>query len=302
MSTSDFLFQGSQPASMVTSSSTSPNTPDWLQEAWKTLVSRGSAIAGEAYTPYQGPRVAGFSPLQEQEQKLAGQMPGRNNALVQQGGQAIQGAIGQPFDEDAYNSYLAPYLKGANSEIDSLTNLVTTNLTENILPAISSGFIGAGMFGQGKNGTSPMAVADDRAIRNANTSLLQAQGGVLNNAYNNAMSSYQTNVGQRMQGGAQLGALGSIGNNIDLQNLGALGTVGAKQQAQTQANYDVAHQDFLNQRDYPIRNLDLMGALIHGYNIPVGSSTYQSNPSDTNLAGMGYGATNLIGALGNFVG
>lgn len=302
MTTGDFLFAGNSPQSFTGAASATQTMPAWWQDATKALITQGSAIAAQPYPLYQGPRVAPTSSLQNQSYDMARNLPNVGTGTVQQGA-GLLGNVGQGFDSAEYNKYLDPYLKGANSEIGSLTGLATQNLTENILPAINQGFIGSGMYGlAGKNGVpSRYQTFTEQALKNANTALLNAQGGVLNNAYNNAMGSYGTGQGQRLQAGTNLGALGQIQNNMALQDMQAINALGGQQQGQTQANLNTAYGDFQNQAAYPQNQLNQLSALIHGYAPEPSKSIYQTQPLSTGtqtLAGQGYGANNGLGALG----
>lgn len=300
-STSDFLFQGSTPASFTSTTTNDPNMPPWWQSAVQALITQGSSIAGQPYNPSPFPSVAPLDPLQQQAMDEAPNITQPNQDIINQGASNIQNVENNPFNQQAYNDFLAPELTGANSEISSLQNLATQNLTENILPSVNNGLIGNGIFGTASaNGIdSPTTVQDQRAIQNANTSLLQSEGGVLNNAYNSAATAAQNANSQAIQGGAAQGSLGATGEQVGLQGVGALSALGSIGQNQVQNNFNAANNSFQAQNQYPLQMLDMLSGLIHGYQPTVGSTSYSTGaqPSGVPQVGATSGATGALGAL-----
>lgn len=114
--------------------------------------------------------------------------------------------------------------------------------------------------------------------------------------------SRQYGAGLGMQG-ANLGlqaanALGGLGQNQYQQTMGInqlQNQYGAQQQALQQQGLTQAYQDFLNQQNYPYRQLGFMSDLIRG--MPLGqqstASIYQPTTALQNMAGLGLGAYGL---------
>jgi len=96
---------------------------------------------------------------------------------------------------------------------------------------------------------------------------------------------------------AAAGQLGSLGQQQYAQNMGinaAQQQAGAQLQAQTQQGLSQNYQDFLNQQNYPYKQLGFMSDIIRGTPSTAGASTmYQAPPSTANQI-MGYG----LGAAG----
>lgn len=301
-STSDFLFSGSVPASFTSTTTNDPNQPPWFQAAIQALITQGSAIAGQNYNPSPFPSVAPLDPLQQEAMAEAPGITQPNQNIINQGASNIQNVENHPFNQQAYNDFLAPELTGANSEISSLQNLATQNLTENILPSVNNGLIGNGIFGNASaNGIdSPTTVQDQRAIQNANTSLLQAEGGVLNNAYNSASTAAQNANSQAIQGGAAQGSLGATGEQVGLQGAGVLSALGSIGQNEVQNNYNAANNSFQAQNQYPLQMLDMLSGLIHGYEPTIGNTAYSTGAMPQNgVASVGStsGAQGALTAL-----
>lgn len=304
-STSNFLFQGSTPASFTSTSTNNPNVPAWWNDAVQGILTEGAAVANQPYQAYQGPRIASLNSTQNQAidnaSTLANQTASGSSPYVTQGSNMIQnGASG--FNPDEFQSYLAPFTQGANSEISSLQDLSKQNLTENILPAVNQGFIANGMYGNASDGgvQSRNDLFNERALRDANTSLLQSEGSVLNNAYSGAMNSYLTGNNQKIAGGSAEGNLGTTNENIGLSNIGALNTLGQEQQNQTQNNYNLGYSDFLNQTQQPETSLQQFQSLLNGSSPTIGSTSYSTNPLSpgvVNQTGQGSGGSSFLSSV-----
>jgi hypothetical protein len=99
-----------------------------------------------------------------------------------------------------------------------------------------------------------------------------------------------------LQAAGQLGQLGQqqFGQGMDINKLQS--AYGGQQQALEQQGLSQSYQDFLNQQNYPYKQLGFMSDILRG--TPTGSSSsmnmYQAPPSNAqNLAAMGMGAYGL---------
>lgn len=256
MSVSDFLFQGSAPSSFTTAATAGTDTPAWYNAARQQLITRASQIAGEPYQAFTGPRVAGFNEDQLSAMQKTRDTVSAGNPYATQAAD-LYGKQSQGFNQDEFNSYMNPY---SGQMMDELGRQASKNLNENLLPAVNDTFTGAGMFGSTRHGDF-----SERALRDTQESLLGQQAGILNTNYNNAMNSYNQGLDRAGQAGQNYGALGQQVFNQGIQGAAALDTIGGAQQGQTQKSYDTAYQDFIDQRDAPQKNLDLMSGVINAY-------------------------------------
>jgi len=110
-------------------------------------------------------------------------------------------------------------------------------------------------------------------------------------------------LGQSSSMAAQLAALSEQGRAADIQNAQMLEALGRSNEARTQAGLDLAYEDFIRQRDYPMQQLQQFSAMING--LPVlpagtGGSTQTTsvpyNPVQQAL-GMGISALGLYRGL-----
>lgn len=152
-----------------------------------------------------------------------GTMPGATNAITSQLPQAARdwSQAGQMMGQAAmggdaaatYNPYtmqqfMNPYTGQVANQIASLAN---RNLTEKVLPGVNSTFTGAGQFGGTRS-----ADFTNRALRDNQEAISNAQATMLANAQNQAAAQYsdwankgQAAAGLRGQMGTALGNLGT---------------------------------------------------------------------------------------------
>jgi hypothetical protein len=136
------------------------------------------------------------------------------------------------------------------------------------------------------------------AGQNLQAAGLGAQYGQAANQLNEQSRQYGAGLGlQGLQTGLQAaGQLGALGQDEYTQNMGInqlQGQYGAQQQAQQQQGLTQSYQDFLNQQNYPYKQMGFMSDLLRG--LPLGQQTtqsiYQAPPSAIqNIGALGMGA------------
>lgn len=255
MAASDFLFQSKVPSTFTSPIETRSDMPDWYQAARRQLITRAAQIAGTPYKAYTGPRVQALNADQQSAFDKTRETVAQGNPYQEQAASFISGSTG--FDQGKFDQFLNPYRQGA---LDELTRQATRNLNENLLPQVSDTFTGAGMFGSTRH-----ADFAGRALRDTQESLLGQQANLLNNSYTDAMNAYGADQGRSLTAGQQLGALGQLTYNQGLSGAAALESIGNTQQQQGQRSLDLAYQDFIDQRDAPLRNLETLSGTINAY-------------------------------------
>ncbi len=153
-----FLFQGQPPASTTQYGQSTSNVPPWLQQYNQGILASATALAGQPYQPYSGPRIAGFTPAQlqaqQQVQSLQGNyLPTLNNAtqLAQSGSSSP--AIGQGLG----------YLGNAATGVTNTLGTFGSNFNP------SYGYLGSaqGLIGNALNPTSLMNPYEQNVINQA---------------------------------------------------------------------------------------------------------------------------------------
>jgi len=310
---------------------TQTSIPDYAKPYVEKLLGQSEAVTGTPYQTYDRERIAGFTPLQQQAFTGAQgmQTSGMTGYAGQLAGSASLGALGTNYDPTQFQGgqfgqqnaqqYMSPYMQSVvdiqQREAQRQADIAGTQR-------------GAKAVGAGAFGGSRQAIMDAEAARNLAMQKgdIQAQG--LQSAYQQAQQQFNADQARRMQAeqlgeqSKQYGAgLGLQGLQTALQGAGQLGSLGGQQFAQgmdinklqqsygtqqQQQNQNIAsqqYQDFLNQQNYPYKQLGFMSDMLRGLPLSQASSQiYQPPPSAlSTAAGLG---TAALGAsrLGMFAG
>jgi hypothetical protein len=293
---------GSAPANTTSTTTQTTELPEWARGYAKEALAKGQALTDVNQNPYQtysNPRIAGFSPLQQQSMQGAANMQvapqiGQGTAAATGAGlggfdvagqattQGFQNQMGG-YMNPYMNQILAPQLAEANRNYDIGATKQQSAATQ------------AGAFGGSREAI--MAAENER---NRNTGLNQIYGQGLNTAFTNAQNQYNQNLQNQLAGygmaNQAAGQLGQLGQQQYQQNMG-INTLqnqyGGQQQALQQQGLSQAYQDFINQQNYPYKQLGFMSDLIRG--LPLGqqstASVYTPPPSTAqNISSLGLGA------------
>jgi len=179
---------------------------------------------------------------------------------------------------DAYKSYMSPY----QSDIIDTTLAEYDRQAQMQMPAMAANAVAAGAFGGGREGVQR---AEYQSASDRNRAALQAQ--LLQTGFGQAQNLASQNFAQQMN-------LAQAAPSLVGQQIGALSTLGAQQQAQDQAIRS-ANQQLAYQQDYQ----DLQAAqqygsgvmgLISGYPQRETTSPLPPSPSPLSTA-LGVGST-----------
>ncbi len=251
-----FLFGSSAPSSVTGGVTTTSETlPDWLQEYTRGLMGKATQVAGEEYQPYTGQRIADQTALQQQATQGVQTMQGAWQPGLQFAGQTAPSQVG---------TYMNPY---ESNVMDVLAQRGQRNLTENLLPQVNTTFTGAGQFGSTRN-----ADFTERALRDANESIMQQQAQLAQQGYQNAIQNFQNDASRAAN-------VANLSQQLGYQDVGMLDVTGRQQQALDQQSLDLAYQDFVNQQNYPKANLQFLNEVIRG--LPTGAVQYPTNSTIT---------------------
>jgi hypothetical protein len=294
--------QQAQPSDTTSTTTQTTELPEWARGYAKEALAKGQALTDVNQNPYQqytNPRIAGFSPMQQQSFQGAANMQvapqiGQGTAAATMAGIGGLGVAGQAnvggfqnqvggYMNPYMNQILAPQLAEANRNYDIGATKQQSAATQ------------AGAFGGSREAI--MAAENER---NRNMGLNQIYGQGLNTAYTNAQNQYNQNLQNQLAGygmaNQAAGQLGQLGQNQYQQSMG-INTLqnqyGGQQQALQQQGLSQAYQDFQNQQNYPYKQLGFMSDLIRG--LPLGQQStkavYEPPPSTAQSIGqLGLGA------------
>jgi hypothetical protein len=262
MAVADFLFQGAAPVQQPTGSDSTTNFPAWLQEQTYNASNAAFNLANQPYTPYPGQEVAPPSPATTASWQMAQNNVGSYKPDLAQAG-ALTQAAGTPVSEQDISNYLNPYTKDVTG---ALARLAGQNLSENLLPSVNDTFIKNGSFGGSQD-----SEFNNRAVRDTQASLLNAQAGALQQGYQGALTAAQAQKAQEGSVGAQFGQLGALGTQLGAADVSQVAGAGQAQDTLAQQNINASMNNFQQQQQWPYQNLAFASNIIHG--LPVGSTT-----------------------------
>ena len=204
------------------------------QDAARAFEVRQQNLAGLA------PQVAGQDALQQQAQTLATQGVGSYQPFLQ----AAQGATGP----QAYQQFMSPYqsqvIEASLAEFDRNAAMQQQGLRDQA--------VASGAFGGGREG-----VVQSEYMRGSDMNRAQLQAGLLQQGFGQAQQAAQQQF-QNQQGLAQL-VPGLQGTDIS-----RLGSLGALNQAQTQAGLDATREANRMAAYQPQEQLQNYGNLVTG--------------------------------------
>lgn len=294
-----------QPASQTVNQS---NLPEYARPYFEDIMTRGTTASNTAYQPYQGQRVADFSPLQEQGfqgvQNL-GTSPLLQPAAGLTGAAGLGGlGAGQQYTQQATSpgamqSYMSPYMQNV---VDWQKQQAIQDYGRQ-LPGQQAAATRAGAFGG-----SRQAIVESEAQRNLQNQLggIQAQG--TQQAFDQANKNLQFGSQLGLQGlglagqmGQQFGQLGQTAFGQQAAAATAQQQAGAIQQAQNQQGLDKRYEEFMQQKYYPQEQLQFLSSLLRGSVVAPQQTMYQYQAAPSmasQIGGLGLGALGLSKAFG----
>ena len=293
---------GGSPAPAPSQSTIQKETiPDELKPFVTDVLEKSKALQErreeEGYVPFEGPRIARFTP--EQEQAFAGV-------------QTLQGAS-QPYFRTAEaltaSSALAPNAISVGQFMNPyIQNVIDIQTREANRAAdverqrLAKRGVDAGAFGG-----SRQAILEAEANRSLQQRLGDIQARGLAAAFEDAQNRLAQQRNRERSAGSQFASLGTTVPGQTLRELTALETVGATRRDQGQQSLDIAQQEYEVARTFPERTLQDYQSIIRGYSAPIPASTVtrttgtQATPSALQqVGGLGLAALGTAGAFGAF--
>lgn len=275
-----------------TSTVTQQNTLDpFIQQALTQNINAAQQVAAIPYQPYSGPRVAGFRPDELQafniaRQAATGQVGSTQLAQATEAAQRaasygpeqfmqnVQG-FKNPYEQNVVDATMAR-LAQARAERDAATR---------------AQMAAGGAFGNERRGVYEAQLAGEQDRLEAETlANLYSQG------YTQAAGLAQGVPTQQLAGAAALAGYGNQALQNQQAYAGMLEGIGQAQRQMAQQNLDVAYQDFLAQRGYPVEQLRILQSGLTGLPNVQSSSTATTQPGSGFLGTAGT-AVGILGGL-----
>lgn len=279
------MSKGGNTSTTTTSTQLDPFVRDLISQGF-TAASNVAAIPYQAYT---GPRIAGFRPEEQQAFNIARQTAANQvgQSQLNQAISATQGAVGYGPEQFQQNvqGFMSPYNE---SVVDATMRRLAQSRAERDA-ATKAQMAAAGAFGNERRGVYEAQLAGQQDLNDAQTLANLYQQG-----YSQAAGLASQLPGQQLSAAAQLAGLGN--QNLALQQayMNMLGGAGQQQRSMAQQNLDLAYQDFLAQRGYPVEQLKILQSGL-GMVPNLTNSTATSTQPGQGFVGA---ASDVVGLLG----
>ena len=277
---------------------TQTSIPDYAKPQVERMLGKAEALSNAPYQAYQGERIAGFTPMQQQAQQAAANLgPARQLGVgTQMAGLAGLGAMGagQQYQQMATNpyamqAYMSPYIE----------NALAPQMREAARQSAMEGQkYQAQAAMQGAFGGSRSALVEAERQRNLGQQQADIYGRGMQSAFEQARQAQQFGSTLGLQGmqtaGQMAGTLGQLGQTQFGQQQQALQTqaqMGGQQQALEQQRLAQQYADFAAQRQHPYQQLAFMSDMLRGLPLSQTAQTMYQQPTSPLATVAGLGAT-----------
>ena len=275
----------------TTTTQTQKLDPKYWEDYVKRVLGLAEAATSGEYQAYDKPRIAPFQREQEQAFDIYEKTMGSYQPYVDASTEAINRGTRSFTDPGMAQRYMNPYIQNVISGIGSTA---ARNLSENILPQINRTFIGGGTFGGSRS-----AEFNQRAIRDTQAQTLNKQMEALSDAYKTGADLYGTEAARSLEGAKQYSALGESAQQQRFRELAGLESIGEKRQGLAQRSSDLRYEDWQNQRDNPLTQVQQFAGIGSSLNPSGAGTTISTAPGKSGFGSALGTAATIAGALGS---
>jgi len=279
------MSKGGQTATQQTTQQLNPFVQDLMTRGFMAA----QQVASTPYQAYTGPRIAQFRP---QEQ-----------TAFQMAEQAVQNRVGSPQLEQAtmvarsaagyspaqfqqnVRGFMSPYQE---SVVDATMRRLAQTRAERDAETRAR-LASARAFGNERRGVYEAQLAAEQDLNTQQTLANLYQQG-----YGQAAGLASQLPSQQLAGAAQLAGFGAQALSQEQARQQMLAQAGQAQRQMAQQNLDLAYQDFLAQRGYPMEQLRVLQSGIAGVPATTSSATTTTTPGQGFLGTAG----DVVGILG----
>lgn len=274
---------------MATTTTTAQQLNPFIQDILARNYGAAQQVAAIPYQAYQGPRIAGFRPAEEQAFGVATRAATEQVGMPQleQATQVAQRAAGyspQQFQQDV-SGFMSPF---QTNVIDATMARLAQSRAERDA-ATKAQLAASRAFGNERRGVYEAQLAGEQDLNTA-----QTLANLYNQGYTQAAGFAQGLPGQQLAGAQALSGFGQQALGNQQAYAAMLQGVGQTQRGMAQQNLDLAYKDFLEQRGFPQEQLRTLLLGSQGLPSPITQTTTQ--PGQSTLGQVGSAAT-TIGTL-----
>ena len=288
----DFLFGSRNPPPVETTNISTTEIPKYIAEPTADIIGEAMDVAREGYTPYAGPRLAGFNQDELDAFQKARDMQGIAGLQQDQAFTAAT-AAGAPA-----SSLMAPYEKDYMTKV---ADVAAGKLRDQ--SAIEQQSIAAKAAGAGGLDSSRFAILEAERQKNLQEGLGDLYTKAQAAAFTTALGAAQKDKDAQLKSGETMSRIGTRGQLGRQTDLGLLQGIGGLQRGQDQTAIDIAYTDFLKEQERPKEQLGFVSDIIRG--APFGQKTtsigqtpgQRPAPFLSQLLGLGMQGANIYGSI-----
>ena len=303
------------------------NLPEYARPYFERMMGRAEVESNQPYVPYQGQRIADFTPDTQAGFDITRGVAARGTPEIDAAGGILGasamrglGASGytsnpiqqQAFGQQQAQNYMSPYM----NEVLTRQKAAAVRDFDEGRPSREAQAIRAGAFGGYRS-----AIQEGVAQRGLGERLSDIEATGRQRAFENAQAQFERDraasmsaqgtteqqrlqaaqyglagAGLGMQAGAELGRTGAMRQGMTLQQAQALQTQGGAQQQQEQRDLDMRYQDFLRQEESEKQRINFLSSILRG--VPVQPTTVQNRYDNPNplaqFGGLGIAGLGLM--------
>ena len=264
---------------------TDPETGDTIQQ-----LAPFEQFTGPRLADFSGEQEEAFSGLQALARSGINTTPDLSSSVPYFQQAKDQAGLGSlAFTEADATRLMNPFLRGVT---DTAKREAIRQYEGTIQPKLDASAVQAGSFGG-----SRAAILEAEGQRNLQQQLSDIEERGLATAFEQAQKGFESERGRQLQSSALFSALGEAAPAQAARELALLSSTGEAKQAQEQAALNLAEKDFIEQREFPLRQLQEYQSLVRGF--PFTPSTYQVTSRSEPQPSFGQ---QLLGTLGTGVG
>jgi len=262
--------------------------PSWIQDSAKQANRLGQKIGSQKYEAYTGDRVAGLSENERMGMEMARDNVGIGQPYFNQSEAMIQRGTQQFADADM-SQYMNPYIKGA---LDPAAREIREE-GQREANRLDSRSASMDAFGGSR---AALMRSENREKTLQSVQDLYGKGYAM--AYESAVNIWGDERARDMQAADRFRSLGDTVSNASRLDIATLMTTGATDRNIQQAMRDFDYQQFVEERDWDMRNLSGLIAALEGtkgsYQTSKETTSKQSGGEVAQALGL---AATMVGAF-----
>lgn len=253
-----------------------------LQAATNTALQQGTAISQRPYTPYTGSVVAPLSTNEQTASGLAQTGGTQAQSYLTSAGQELSGI--KDYNTSNLQSYMNPYVSSVLTPELTQEN-INYNAQQSALANSKAGAFGgdrSALAAEGLNYVHSQTIASD-------------VGNAYSQAYTNAQTAFFNDQQKTINTANALANVGNDVSKLNTQQIQDLMATGGIERALQQSQLDFNYQQFLENRDWSVNNLQ---PLLNSIAAAKGANmTTTTTGPQSGIAGQAIGAAATIAGM-----